>query len=200
MKQTTKERALIEGRALLQQHGYHGFSFQDIADKLAIKKPSLYDHYSSKEDLILAILEDYSARFDSWTLTLKDLSPLERVRRAFDVFHAFASNKSKVCPILALAADFQATARSIQRSMTLFVDRWLTWLEQQIRQAQQSGHVRQDMDANTIASLVYSLAMGSQFQARIKRDPSLTLSAGDQIIALLANPHPSPELQRGATA
>ncbi len=185
MRKSTKEKALVEGRSLLQQHGYNGFSFQDIADKLNIKKPSLYDHYASKEELVIAIIHDYSSRFDLWAQALKEISPIERVRRVFDVFYSFATDKAKICPILALSADFQGVARSIQKEMRLFVDKWLTWLEEQIREGQVSGHIRNDMDPKMLAMFIYSQAMGSQFQARIKKDPSLTLSSGDQIVTLI---------------
>lgn len=188
MAKTTKEKALVEGRALLQQHGYNGFSFQDIAQKLNIKKPSLFDHYSSKDDLIIAIIHDYSTKFDIWTLQLTDITPIEKVRRVFNVFHSFASDKGKVCPILALAADFQGLARSIQKEMKVFVDKWLSWLERQIQEGQEAGQVRTDIDAKPLAAFIYSQAMGSQFQARIKNDPSLTLSSGDQIVALIKVP------------
>lgn len=188
MAKTTKEKALGEGRALLQQHGYNGFSFQDIANKLDIKKPSLYDHFASKDDLIIAIVRDYSVRFDIWSLSLKDIAPSARIRKVFDVFYSFSSDKSKVCPILALAADFQGVARSIQKEMKAFVDKWLAWLEEQIQHGQESGQIRTDMDAKLLATFVYSQAMGSQFQARIRNNPSLTISSGEQIMALIKVP------------
>lgn len=185
MVKTTKEKALIEGQSLLQQHGYNGFSFQDIAEKLKIKKPSLYDHYASKDELITAIIHDYSTRFDLWAEPLKDISPLDRVRRVFKVFYSFSSDKSKVCPIMSLGADLQGVARSIQKEMKIFVDKWLTWLEQQIREGQDSGQIRKDMEAKKLAEFIYNQAMGSQLQARIKNDPSLTLSSCDQIVAFI---------------
>ncbi len=185
MIKTTKEKALKEGRSLLQQHGYNGFSFQDIADKLNIKKPSLYDHYASKEELVIAIINDYSKRFDLWTQSLQDNSPIERVRKVFDVFYSFTSDKCKICPILALSTDFQGVARHIKKEMKIFVDKWLDWLEEQIREGQELGQIRRDMNPEMLAAFIYSQAMGSQFQARIKNEPSLTLSSGDQIIAII---------------
>jgi TetR/AcrR family transcriptional repressor of nem operon len=190
MKQTTKQRALLEGRALLQKHGYNGFSFQTIADKLGIKKPSLYDHFASKDALVIAIIADYSNRFDVWVQTLQDLRPLERVRRVFDVFHAFAADRAKVCPILALSADFQDLSRTIQKDMQRFVDKWLGWLEQQLRDGQELGDIRCDVTPNKLAGFIYSQAMGAQCQARIRKDPSLTLSSGAQMVLLIQNSPP----------
>lgn len=188
MAKTTKEKALIEGRALLQQHGYHGFSFQDIADKLNIKKPSLYDHFASKDELIVAIIQDYKAGFSMWTLSLQAVDPIDRIGKVFGIFYSFSSDRSKVCPILALAADFQGIARNIQKEMKAFVDQWLAWLEEQIREGQKAGQIRMDIEAKLLANFIYSQGMGSQFHARIKNDPSLTLGAGDQIVAFIKSP------------
>lgn len=188
MKKSTKEKALDEGLALLQQHGYHGFSFQDIADKLKLKKPSLYDHYASKEELVVAIIDDYRIRFDIWTRAIENLSSIEKIQKVFDVFYSFASDKAKVCPILALSLDLQGVTRLIQKEMKSFVDAWLVWLAAQIRVGQDLGQIRSDIESTLLATFIYSQAMGSQVQARIKKDPALTLESRDQIVTLIKNP------------
>jgi AcrR family transcriptional regulator len=42
---------------LFNEHGYHATSMQDVAQAVAIKKPSLYHHFTSKEAILLTILE-----------------------------------------------------------------------------------------------------------------------------------------------
>jgi AcrR family transcriptional regulator len=42
---------------LFNQNGYHATSMQDIARAVAIRKPSLYHHFDSKEAILLAILD-----------------------------------------------------------------------------------------------------------------------------------------------
>lgn len=185
MKSNTKEKILKEGRALLQQHGYNGFSFQDIADALKIKKPSLYDHYDSKEALVIAILQNYSEMFDIWTKGVESLAPIQKIRKVFDVFYSFACDQRKVCPVLSLGADTAVLTKAIQAAMKDFVDKWLTWLESQILLGQKSGEIRKDIKAKDLAEFIYSQGMGSQFQARIKGNPELTKDSGDMITSLL---------------
>ena len=114
---STKEKILEEGRSLLQRHGYNGFSFQDIANTLNIKKPSVYDHFASKEGLILAILQYYTESFDIWSSSVANLEPLEQIRKVFDVFYSFSCDKRKVCPVLALTADTHVLTPKIQNQM-----------------------------------------------------------------------------------
>lgn len=182
---STKEEILKEGRSLLQKHGYHGFSFQDIADKINIKKPSLYDHFASKDQLTVAIIKNYSTMFDNWVPTMAGLSSVERIRKVFDVFYLFSCDKRKICPVMSLIADFQTLSKDVQREMNDFVEKWLSWVEIQIKDGQKSGQIRKDMDSKTLASFIYSQGMGAQFQARLKNDPELTLSAGNTVVAFI---------------
>jgi len=43
---------------------------------------------------------------------------------------------------------------------------------------------------NKLAGFIYSQAMGAQCQARIRKDPSLTLSSGAQMVLLIQNSPP----------
>lgn len=182
----TKTKILKEGRALLQKHGYNGFSFQDIANLINIKKPSLYDHYPSKDELIMAIINDYSSKFDTWTLKIQDLSPLQKVMQVFHVFHAFAIDEKKVCPILALTTDLQVLSKSAQNAMKQFNEKWLDWLTHVIKQGQKDQSIKKNLSAQQLSQFIYSQIMGAQMQARIKNDPSITLEAGKLLISLIS--------------
>ncbi|MGD8603541.1 MAG: TetR/AcrR family transcriptional regulator [Anaerolineales bacterium] len=42
---------------IFRQKGYHGTSMQDIADSVQLQKASLYHHVSSKQEILLSILD-----------------------------------------------------------------------------------------------------------------------------------------------
>lgn len=42
---------------IFRQKGYHGTSMQDIADNVQLQKASLYHHVSSKQEILLSILD-----------------------------------------------------------------------------------------------------------------------------------------------
>jgi TetR/AcrR family transcriptional repressor of nem operon len=45
-----------EARELFREHGYSGASMQDLADRVGLKKPSLYTRFASKEALVSEVL------------------------------------------------------------------------------------------------------------------------------------------------
>ncbi len=54
-----KERILSVAVRLFSQKGYYATSIQEIADQSGISKGAFYLHFSSKEELVLSILESY---------------------------------------------------------------------------------------------------------------------------------------------
>lgn len=57
MAKVTREEIIEAAVRLFNENGYHATSMRDIARTVDIKKPSLYHHFDSKEDILLAILK-----------------------------------------------------------------------------------------------------------------------------------------------
>jgi AcrR family transcriptional regulator len=52
-----REMILEASAQIIRQKGYHAASMQDIADAVNLQKASLYHHFSSKQDILLALLD-----------------------------------------------------------------------------------------------------------------------------------------------
>jgi AcrR family transcriptional regulator len=57
----TRKRAQRVALQLFSEHGYEGTSLRMIAEALNITKAALYYHYKSKEEILAAVLADFSA-------------------------------------------------------------------------------------------------------------------------------------------
>ncbi len=57
-----REQILDVAVQVFAQSGYHGASMNDVADAAGVTKPVLYQHFDSKQDLYLALLEDVGHR------------------------------------------------------------------------------------------------------------------------------------------
>lgn len=57
-----------KARSLFIEHGYHGLSMREIAEKVGVSKPALYYHFRDKEELFSAVLssglEQIGSRID----------------------------------------------------------------------------------------------------------------------------------------
>jgi AcrR family transcriptional regulator len=53
----TKDKIIAAALSLFARNGYNGTSLADIAKAVGIQKPSIYNHFKSKEELFLSIYE-----------------------------------------------------------------------------------------------------------------------------------------------
>ena len=61
---TTRDRILDETLTLFAENGYDGTSVEQIAEKVGIKAPSLYNHFKGKEDILNALIDMAEARYE----------------------------------------------------------------------------------------------------------------------------------------
>jgi AcrR family transcriptional regulator len=54
-RRNTKEKIIDEAEALAALHGIEHLKLQDVADKIGIKLPSVYAHFSGREDILAAM-------------------------------------------------------------------------------------------------------------------------------------------------
>ncbi|MFC7783758.1 TetR/AcrR family transcriptional regulator [Rossellomorea sp. GCM10028870] len=85
-KQLIKDVALD----LFGQKGYEDTSLMEIATAVGIKKPSIYNHFRSKEDLFMEVIEDLSVSevtaYKSAEEKMDPQEPLTNIRTLFDLF------------------------------------------------------------------------------------------------------------------
>ena len=53
-----REQLLAVGLEVFAQQGFHGTSMNDVADAAGVTKPVLYQHFASKRDLYVALLDE----------------------------------------------------------------------------------------------------------------------------------------------
>ena len=79
---STRSHILQVARELMQTRSYLGFSFQDVAERVGIRKASLYHHFPSKESLGVAVLVEATQGFRDWAIS-REGSPERQLRSYF---------------------------------------------------------------------------------------------------------------------
>ena len=97
MRAPERRAQLLEvARKVFGNSGFHGVSMEEVAKEAGITKPILYDHFSSKKDLYLALLdEDLADLLDKLREALD--SPVgnrERIRRSFQAYFDFVDDQA----------------------------------------------------------------------------------------------------------
>lgn len=67
----TKEKIMAAALDLFSEKGYKAVSMEEIAGKVGIKAPSIYKHFSGKQEIFVAIIEELQNRYSDFSAALK---------------------------------------------------------------------------------------------------------------------------------
>jgi AcrR family transcriptional regulator len=79
-KQMLRDEILDAARALLSQKGYAPMSMDELASQVGISKPTLYSHFPTKDDIVVATVVREMERFITMIETyVEGQTPLQRL-------------------------------------------------------------------------------------------------------------------------
>ena len=79
----TRDKILNEALTLFAENGYDGTSVEEIAEKVGIKAPSLYNHFKGKEDILNALIDLTEARYEEFFGSDKHIGKLPESKEEF---------------------------------------------------------------------------------------------------------------------
>lgn len=114
----------------MRRHGYHAVSFRELADELGIKSSSVHYYFRQKEQLGVAVVERYAARFLA-TLDARTASaPTAEVRlRIFlDAYREALIGSDRVCLCGILGAESHGLPGALGEAVAAFFAASIEWL------------------------------------------------------------------------
>ncbi|HUO15890.1 MAG TPA: helix-turn-helix domain-containing protein [Verrucomicrobiae bacterium] len=109
---------------VFSQRGYEGASVEEIAEAASVTKPVLYDHFSSKENLFVAAIEQIrdGLLYRGNTAVEKEKTPSKKLKAAILVFFDLAEEDPCAARVLLISSKAPApiadTCRRIQAAAT----------------------------------------------------------------------------------
>ena len=95
---------------LFSRHGYHAMGIDRILAAAGVAKMTLYNHFKSKDELILAVLRRRDERFRNWfmrTVERRAKAPRDRLLAIFDALGEwFAERDFSGCMFINASAEF----------------------------------------------------------------------------------------------
>lgn len=130
MPKVTADQIIDIAEDMIRRHGYHAFSFREIAAKVGIKSSSVHYHFPTKVDLAIAVAKNYSERFFS-VLDAVDqhTQPPNQIIEAYvDLFRNALVHDRKLCLCGMLGAEKAVLPESVLPEIKGFFIRNLVWL------------------------------------------------------------------------
>lgn len=173
MSTSTKTELLHEASRMLLSKGLNGFSLQELATSLNIKKASLFHHFPSKKALAIELYRFYQESFIQWAKAHEHLTPEKRMLAYAEELTRWIVEKKRVCPVGALSLEWHIVEPEIQDEIKRLHDLQKDWLTENFKQIKKEKGLQVTVNEAVIGSI--TLLQGSIQLARILGEPELVM-------------------------
>lgn len=119
MRPSRRDELVQKALLLFYQNGFHAMGMDTLAAEIGISKTSIYNHFRTKEDLILAVLRLRDERFRNWLFKrMEELAdtPAGQLLAAFDALEEwFAEAEFQGCMFIKAASEYQCADHPIHK-------------------------------------------------------------------------------------
>lgn len=190
-----KERLISTAIELIRARSYESVGVDALCNHAGVKKGSFYHFFPSKQDLMLAALDQYWEKNTQEKVFQPafetDVPPLDRIERAFRLAWEAqrdlqaAHGKVPGCAIGNLAAELSTQSPPIREKLENLFSRMGVYFEQALREARDSGEWTGNDPAMVAESLVAYL-YGSIMLAKTANDAGVMKQLSGQVRLLVA--------------
>ncbi len=119
MRPTKRDELVQKALKAFYRNGFHATGMDMLVDETGISKTSMYKHFRTKEDLILAVLRLRDEHFRNWLYRrMEELAdtPKEQLVAMFDALEEwFAEPGYKGCMFIKASSEYQDASHPIHQ-------------------------------------------------------------------------------------
>jgi len=170
ISRTTKSLIIKKATELILSYGYQGFSYNDIATAMNIRKSSIHYHFPAKEDLGIAFIGKFSRLFSLWCKRLGNISNQQKLIEFCKMYGDISKGGERICPIGMVAAEYHNMPDKIQEKAQLLILQVEEWLESLISDGINKNEFKNDLNPKEISRHIINAMSGALKMARIFKD------------------------------
>jgi AcrR family transcriptional regulator len=175
---------------LASRNGLEGLTIGLLADRMNMSKSGVFAHFGSREDLQLDVITLYHRRFEQ-EVFYPSLQETRGVRRLEAMFARWVERVSveiaSGCIYISGAVEYDDRPGPIREKLVEMVQAWQSALLRCVRQAVETGDLRQDTDPEQLVYEMYGLILALHHDARFLRIPGSVDRAHRGFARLLAD-------------
>ena len=136
----TKDTILSLGAELIQQVGYHAFSYADIAKKLDIKNAAVHYHFPGKADLYESIVDAHIEQYKliGQEMENANIPAKAKLERIFNRYSKLVDG-DRICIIGAIATDYKTLPEKTRTKVATLVELVLKLVEKTLQEGKKNG-------------------------------------------------------------
>lgn len=182
---STKRQQLVEkATELFAANGYHATGIDRIANEAGVSKKTMYHHFRSKEELIIAALKQHDGLFRNGFMKAVEKqadTPYDRLLAVFDVAQAwFSDNRFFGCMFINAIGEYSERNAAIQHVCKEFKRLMRSYIEELAVEAEIPN-------ARRVAESVALLLEGSIVTAQVSGTPEAAATAREAAKIIIAD-------------
>jgi len=186
MATTTRERLIDVAHAKFYRDGFHTVGLESILDTVGVTKTTFYNHFASKEDLMLETLRRHDRWWrDTFVQKLREHggdSPRDQLGAVFDVIEEIVnSDEYNGCIFINVAVEFPLAHDPIHQLAAEHKFRMMDILQQL------AGYAGAG-DPKGLAEELSLVMEGAYVMQHVSRDPE-TVAIGRRLAELVIDRH-----------
>ena len=167
----TREAILSVAQRLVQQRGFNGFSYADVASEVGIRKASLHHHFPTKTDLGLALIEDYSNQFDALLAGIDaSVTRADQKLRAFADLYRSTLKSDRICLCGMMGSEAATLDTSVLPKLRRYFSLSTEWLAEALATGKTQNSLNFNGPAADHARMFLSALQGALLIARATGD------------------------------
>lgn len=182
-----KQQLLETSISCFAEFGYEGTTTARLAKAAHVSEPILYQHFSSKRDLFVALVDQVGKEVvREWKKAIAPLrSPQDQLRVLLRLNPATTDPRTRLLYQVIFAAQAQIHEPEIVAALRRHYEQYALFLSSVIRKAQRTGQVRSDVSAIGLAWQLIHAAIGFALIKPLDIPGHATPATVEQAIGLL---------------
>ncbi len=170
----TRAAIIDAGIAMAQEGGLESLTIGTVADKAGLSKSGVFSRIGSREELQIAVLQEYGRRMTEKALVPALRSPrgLPRLTAIFNGWLDWVRDEGvgSSCLFVSGAVEYDDRPGPVRDAVLAGLAEWRRQLGRTVRQAMDEGHLRPDTDPEQVAFELVSIILGVHNDIRLFRD------------------------------
>ncbi len=174
--QQTKAAILDAALGLASHMGLEGLSIGALAEVTQMSKSGVFAHFGSREELQIAVIRQYHARFEEEVFfpAMQEARGLPRLQALFERWVRRVSVElDSGCIYISGAVEFDDRPGPVRDALAEMVRAWHAALARAIRLAMDQGQLRPDTDPEQMLFEIHGLILALHHDARFLRNPGV---------------------------
>ncbi len=186
----TRQRLLDSARDLLHSRSYGHVGVKEICDMAGVQKGSFYHFFPSKQELVLAVLDEFYLilRQEIFARSFRpELSPMQRLNALLENIYAFQTvtkeqiGKTLGCPYGNIALELSTQDEPIRQRINGLFQQMAAAIQATLDEAVNKGDIAPCNTAAT-ATAMFSYMEGLMLLAKTRNDPEVIRELGSAML------------------